>query len=86
MTVLSIDSGNRTKKAEDFIDEHNAVHAMLSDVDRTAFTAYRVRGIPTTVIVDHEGRAMFRHVGFMDGMQEQFEREIETLLAWMGEA
>ena len=86
MTVVSIDSGNRTKKANDFIDEHNAVHTMLSDESRSAFDAYGVRGIPTTVIVDHEGRAMFRHVGFMDGMQERFEKEIETLLAWMGEA
>ena len=84
--MVSIDTGNRTRKAEDFLDEQKAVHTILSDADRSVFTAYKVRGIPTTVIVDHEGRAMFRHVGFMDGMQEQFEKEIETLLSWLGEA
>jgi peroxiredoxin len=72
--------------ADDFIDEHNAVHTILNDTDRSAFTAYNVRGIPTTVVVDHEGRVMFRHVGFGEGMEEQFAKEIETLLAWLGEA
>lgn len=72
--------------AEDFIDEHNAVHTILNDPDRSVFTAYGVRAIPTTVMVDEAGRVMYRHVGFADGMQDQFAREIETLLAWMSEA
>lgn len=83
---MSIDSGRRGKKAESFIDEHNATHTLLNDVDRTVFTAYGVRGIPTTVILDDAGRVMFRHVGFADGMQEQFTKEVETLLAWLAEA
>ena len=86
VTIISIDRGRRTKKAEDFLNEQKAVHTILNDPDRSAFAAYKIAGIPTTVVVDHAGRVMFRHVGFGDGMQEQFAKEIETLLAWLGEA
>ncbi len=51
-----------------------------------AFDAYGVRGIPTTVIIDHEGRMMYRHVGFRDGDEVAFAAEIELLLTWMPEA
>jgi hypothetical protein len=84
--VVSIDSGRRSQAAVEFIEEHGAVHTLLNDPDRVTFDAYGIRGIPTTVIVDHEGRMMFRHVGFGEGMEETFEKEIETLLAWGAEA
>ena len=84
--IVSIDAGRRPKAALEFLDEHGAVHSLLNDPDRVAFGAYGVRGIPTTVIVDQSGRLMFRHVGFSEGMEELFEKEIETLLAWGGEA
>ena len=43
---------------------------------------YRIVAIPVTVIIDHEGRVMFRHLGFADEMVPRLEGEIETLLAW----
>jgi len=50
------------------------------------FDAYGVRGIPTTAIIDHEGRLMYRHVGFSDGDEAKFAAEIELLLTWIPEA
>jgi len=51
-----------------------------------AFDAYGVRGIPCTVIIDHAGRMMYRHVGFRDGDEVGFAAEIDLLLSWMPEA
>ena len=34
--------------------------------DRSAIEKYRLRGIPTQVFYDKEGREVFRHLGFMD--------------------
>jgi len=48
-----------------------------------AFDAYGVRGIPTTVIIDHAGRLMYRHVGFREGDQVMFLAEIQLLLSWI---
>jgi peroxiredoxin len=80
--IVSIDGGTRTPAAVEFIDENHAAHTLLNDPDRTAFGAYGVSAIPTTVVVDPAGRIMYKHVGFSEGMEEQFAKEIETLLAW----
>jgi thioredoxin-related protein len=86
VTIVSIDGGQRGEAAEEFLDENNVTHVVLNDEAREIFQSYGVAGVPTTVIVDHAGRAMFRHVGFMEGMERRFEREIETLLGWIEEA
>jgi peroxiredoxin len=83
VTVVSIDGGKRGEVAEGFLDESNVTHVVLNDEDRGVFRKYGVAGVPTTVIVDHAGRVMFRHVGFSPGMEERFVHEIETLLGWI---
>lgn len=37
-----------------------------------------IEGIPTTFIIDRQGRIVGKHIGYVD--KEQFEREIRTLL------
>jgi len=83
---VSIDAGTRPGSAETFLDELGVVHHVLNDADRDAFSAYGVRGIPTTCIVDHEGRLMYRHIGFSEGDEERYAAEIEALLRWMPES
>ena len=86
MTVVSIDGGKRSDAASEFLDENNVRHLVLNDETRAIFEDYGVEGIPTTVIIDHAGRLMFRHVGFAPGLDERFAQEIETLLGWIEEA
>jgi protein-disulfide isomerase-like protein with CxxC motif len=86
VAVVSIDGGIRSEAASDFLDENKVRHLVLNDEERTAFNAYGVSGVPTTVIIDHAGRLMFRHVGFAPGMEKRFAQEIETLLGWIEEA
>ena len=85
VTVVSIDGGKRPDGVIALLEEHNVRHLVLNDESREAFRAYGVSGVPTTVIVDHAGRLMFRHVGFAPGMEERFVHEIETLLGWIEE-
>lgn len=81
MKVVSIDSGVRSPAATGFLAENNVSHLVLNDPKDEATSAYRIVAIPVTVIIDHEGRVMFRHLGFDDEMVPRLEREIETLLA-----
>jgi len=80
--VVSIDSGTRSLAATEFLAENNVRHQVLNDLDGEVMNTYRIVAIPVTVIVDHEGRVMFRHLGFADEMVPRLEGEIETLLAW----
>jgi len=86
VTFVSIDSGVRPPAAEDFLNENKVRHTVLNDPNDDVMGAYRIVAIPVTVLVDHEGRVVFRHVGFEDEMVPMLEREIETLVAWRDEA
>jgi peroxiredoxin len=80
--VVSINSGALPGGADQFLDDQNVRHLVLSDMSREVFEAYEVSGIPVTVIIDHEGRAMYRHLGYSPGDEERMAKEIETLISW----
>ena len=83
VSFVSIDGGRRPGAGESFLDEQGAVHIILNDREREAFDAYGVRGIPTTCIIDHAGRLMYRHIGFSEGDEELYAAEVDALLRWM---
>ena len=79
---ISIDTGGGGAATDSFVAEHRASHTLLTDTRDRASRPYRIVAIPVTVLIDHEGRVMYRHLGFSDEMVPRLEGEIETLLAW----
>ena len=84
--LMSLLSGRLTRTLAEFVEECGVAHLVSEDMTAEIRDKYNVRGVPTTVIIDDAGRLMFQHVGFEDGLEEQFAKEIETLLAWRTEA
>jgi len=80
LTVVSIDPGPKVKAAEEFLRNENVVHPVLTDPDGSVFVRYRIHAIPVTLVIDTDGRIVFRHVGFAPGDEERLAREIESLL------
>lgn len=83
VSFVSIDSGPGSDATEAFLDEQGATHYLLNDPEGDVAESYRVIAIPLTVVIDHEGRAVYRHLGFTEGDEVRLEKEIETLLAWV---
>ncbi len=79
---VSIDTGDGGAETESFLKENNAKHILLGDTDDKASDAYRIFAIPVTVLIDHEGRAVFRHLGYTDELGDRLDKEIETLIVW----
>jgi hypothetical protein len=79
---ISIDSGRRGPAANVFLDENNVRYHVLNDAENGIMESYRVFAIPVTVMVDHKGRMVFRHIGFSDEMLPRLEGEIEALITW----
>ncbi|MCD4690724.1 redoxin domain-containing protein [bacterium] len=82
---ISITSGPDGDAAQRALAEAGVAYETFFMCSET-FDAYDVAAIPTTVIIDHEGRAMYRHLGFRDGNEVGFAAEIELLLSWIPEA
>ena len=79
---VSINSGALGAEAENFLEENNVRHILLSDTDDEVSDDYRVFAIPVTVLIDQEGRAVFRHLGYTDEIGDRLDKEIEMLIAW----
>jgi hypothetical protein len=41
---------------------------------------YKIRGTPTTFIINGDGSIVFKHVGYYGGMEETLARDIQALL------
>lgn len=79
---VSIDTAGGGAATDTFVAEHNATHTLLTDTRDIVSRSYRIVAIPVTVMIDHEGRVIYRHLGFADEMVPRLEGEIETLMAW----
>ncbi len=79
---VSITSGLGSDAVKQVLTDCGVTYETFFECNAT-FDAYGVRGIPTTVIIDHEGRLMYRHVGFREGDETMFAAEIELLLSWI---
>ena len=68
--------------AKKFLEEKKITFRSLKGSWQMAGEKYGVRGTPLNLIIDPEGRVLFRHMGFRgpEGV-EQMGREVEVILA-----
>lgn len=59
--ILSVNIGEDVDTVFDFAG--NPAYPMLFDHDSTAMAAWPVKGVPTTLLVDRQGRLAYRAVG-----------------------
>jgi hypothetical protein len=80
--VVALLSGRMTAVLREFVRECGVERLVREDETGEIGEAYRVASVPTTVVIDPDGRLMFSHVGYEEGLEDLFAEEIETLLAW----
>ncbi len=63
------------------MDDAAVTAVVVLDDKRLSYDVFEIIGTPTTLIVDSQGRAVFKHVGYAEHMQEMMSAEIEALLS-----
>ena len=63
--ILAVNFGEPAATVRAFVQENKLSFRVLTDEDSTIGRLYRVRGIPTTVFIDKQGRIVETHVGPM---------------------
>lgn len=77
---ISMDKGESAKeRVEASIKEHSIAYRVLID-DKDVNSLYGVFSIPTSFIIDKNGKLVGKHIGFNPGIKEILSREIEALL------
>jgi thiol-disulfide isomerase/thioredoxin len=78
--ALSVDEDPRA--IPPFLAETKVALPVLVDVNAAvAESVLNVRGIPTTLLLDRQGRVRYVHEGFVEERLAQYRSEIEELLA-----
>jgi thiol-disulfide isomerase/thioredoxin len=82
--ALSIDSGGAAAVKQFFGEVGVQGFAIYVDRSLQVYSALRVLGVPTTVLLDREGREIARHVGPAEWDGPQAVQSIERLMSGAG--
>ena len=78
--VIGINVDERIDDALKFLEHHPMNYDVLSDPRGATAAAYALPGMPTSFVIDPEGRVTLVHVGFRRGDMEGIRAHIVELL------
>ncbi|GAB4389825.1 MAG: thiol-disulfide oxidoreductase ResA [Thermodesulfovibrionales bacterium] len=77
--ILSIAVNDSRSALESFVKEYDIAFPVLIN-EKGVESLYEVRSIPTSFLLDKEGKMAQKHMGYLPGMKETLMKEIEELL------
>jgi peroxiredoxin len=78
LVVLAVNDGETVDKVKPFVQELNLTLPVLLDPNETVTQQYRIRGFPTTMFVDQDGKIRYQHIGILN------EEQLKGYLAEFG--
>ena len=81
LEVLAVNVDEDRRDAARFLAGRSPAMTVLFDPNGTSPAAYKVRVMPTSVLVDRAGNIRFTHEGYTKKTFDSYRREIATLLA-----
>ena len=81
VTVLAVNVDEKKEAMDKFLGKYAAAFAVVRDAEHKLVTHLDVATMPTSFIVDREGKIRFIHSGYHgDQTRRQYVEEIESLL------
>jgi peroxiredoxin len=82
LSVVGIQTRKDPERAAAVIKECGMTFPLLENEEDNdvVYGKFGVDGVPTSYIIDGEGRIMYYHIGFQKGDEKELEREIRKLL------
>ena len=80
MVVVTICIGASAKEARKTLKELKVRLITLMDEDGQVATRYRIRGTPTTYLIDGTGAIQMAHIGHGSSSEKTLRTEIQSLL------
>ncbi len=78
--TLGINLDENKGRAEALARELGVSYPILFDDRKTVSTLYQVDAMPTTVIIDRDGRIRHVHRGYRDGYIQRYQSQVRGLL------
>ena len=78
-SVVGIDEDDAKVDVAEFARKNSIAYPLLRDPDRRAFDSFRVRGLPTALLIDAQGRIARRWDTFDAGTLYEVEQALDSL-------
>ncbi len=79
--VVGVNVETETDGVQSYLSEVPVSFPILLDLENIASKAYDVKAMPTTVIIDKDGRVRALHRSYQPGYEKKYEDDINGLLA-----
>jgi thiol-disulfide isomerase/thioredoxin len=80
LSVVAVDLDHDRQDADRFLRIFQPNFAVIFDPAGTLAQRFNVMGMPTSVLIDREGKIRYRHVGFLLRQRAEYERQVRDLL------
>ncbi|WP_434049344.1 TlpA family protein disulfide reductase [Marinobacter salarius] len=79
-TILAVNVDENRDEAHRFLDKVPVSYPILYDPQSDVSEQYEVQAMPTTVMIDRDGKARFLHHGYQPGYEDEYETQIRQLV------
>lgn len=79
-TLLAVNVDENSALADDFLKDVPVTFPVLYDNTSVVSKLYSVDAMPTTVLIDRDGKRRFLHRGYKPGYEENYRSQIKTLI------
>jgi thiol-disulfide isomerase/thioredoxin len=81
LVVVAVNVDHERKDAERFLHEFSPAFRIAYDPEGVLAEQYHVRGMPTSYLIDRDGKVQLQHAGFRPRDRDELAGRIRTLLA-----
>jgi peroxiredoxin len=78
--LMGVNVDDDTKNAVALAEKLGVKFPVLLDTDKTVSKAYDLSTMPSTVIIDRDGKVRFVHRGYLTGYEDTYDKQIRELL------
>jgi len=78
--VIAVNLDQEQDKAKAFLDKIPANFTVAYDPEGVSATAFKVKGMPSSYLIDRTGKITFSHIGFREKEIPAMEKKIKQLL------
>ena len=79
-TLLGVNIDDDARNAAGLSTKLGLKFPVLLDTDKKVSHLYDLATMPSTVLIDRDGRVRFIHLGYKDGYENTYEKQIRELL------